>query len=333
MTKNILCVLLGLGLLSCSPESPKLMERVYTQKVSSAVDLDFNPKVDILFVVDDSGSMSSYQTNLSKNVEVLTKSIEKNRILNYHVGVITTSMEMGSSENWGGRLVSMPGRPKFIDRNTPNGLSLLKQYVQVGTNGSAVEKVFQPAESALSTMASNYNAGFLRSDAYLVFIFLTDAEDQSIKVSSIDYTAQDFYNFTVNLKGNDPKKVIPYGIIIPVNSSTNCTRDNGPPFKLEEYIKMLNGYVYDLCDPNYNSSLDFLGKDIVNRISKIMYLNRRPIVSTIKITYGGREIINDIEKGWSFDVAKNAIVFGDTLMESLSGTSDKLDISYTALPE
>jgi hypothetical protein len=335
--KKILFLCTLFTVLSCSPESPKLEQRVYTQKVATDVNLDFNPKVDILFVVDDSGSMEAHQERLSKNVEVLTKSIEKNRVLDYHIGVITTTMGINDyrNVNYGGRLVSMPGKPRFVDRSTPGGMDLLRRYIQVGTSGASTEKVFEPAEAALSALATTYNVGFLRQDAYLVFIFITDSDDQSSKINGSDYSAQEFFNFTTKLKSGNAKKIIPYGIVIPsaINPGVGCARDSGPPKKLEDYISMLSGYVYDLCDRNYNSNLDFLGKDIVNRVSKFMVLNRRPIVSTIRVLYGAFEIPNDIDKGWSFDASKNAIVFGDVLMESLSGTSDKLEIIYTALPE
>ncbi len=341
MIKKILfpCALIMLlGMLSCSPQSPKLQEKVYTQQVANGVNLDFNPKVDILFVFDDSGSMESHQVRLSKNVEVITNSISKNRVLDYHIGVISTTQgqyDYRANTNWGGRLVNSPGYPKYVERSTPDGIRLLRQYIQVGTIGSSTEKMFEPATDALGKLATTYNFGFLREDAYLVIIFMTDSDDQSVSPSGGAYTGQEFFNFTTKLKKGDKKKIIPYGIVIPsnVNPGGGCARDSGAPIRLEDYINLLSGYVYDLCDPNFNSNLDFLGKDIVNRVSKVMQLTRRPIPSTIKVRYGANEVPNDIDKGWSFDPEKNTIVFGDLLMDSLSGTSDKLDISYDALPE
>lgn len=326
------------GVLSCSPSSPKLEYKVFGDQVSKGVSLDFNPKVDILFVVDDSGSMDSHQARLAKNVDVLTQGIQNNKVIDYHIGVITTSMDSYYNSGFaGGRLVSMVGGPKYIDRSTPGGLQLLKNYLHVGTNGSATEKFFQPIQAALTPpLSTGENSGFLRQDAALVMIFITDTDDQSDNpMTGGSYMPSDFYNFIVNLKGGDSKKVIPYGIFIPSNvaETSDCPRDEYSPNKLEAVINQLNGYEYNLCDPNYNSNLDVLGKDIVNRVSRVLYLNRRPVPDTIVVKYGNDLIPNDVNNGWTYDPERNAIVFGEALMQSLTGTSSKMDISYTAVPD
>ncbi len=340
MNKKLLLAFAGCALLSCSPTNPKLEEKLFGEQVNSkGVTLDFNPKVDILFVVDDSGSMSSYQTQLSKNVEVLLKSIDKNQVIDYHLGVITSNWPQdswGGVVNYGGRLVGGTG-PHFVDRSTPGGVAMLKQYLVVGTNGSGQEQFFQPIQAALSApLTTTENAGFLRADASLVIIFLTDTDDQSLDPNTgYDFPVADMYNFLIGLKNGDAKKILPYGVIIPstVTESRDCSRSGESiPFKLEDLIKRFKGYEYSLCDNNYNANLDFLGKDIVSRISRILYLNRRPVPSTISVKYGSQVIPNDLNKGWTYDPSRNAIVFGQALLESLSGTSSKMDVTYTAVP-
>lgn len=340
MMKKILLSLTLLGVLSCSPSSPKLEYKVFGDQVQKGVALDFNPKVDILFVVDDSGSMDSHQGRLSKNIDTLTQSIDRNKVIDYHIGVITSSMDSyyGSGSASGGRLVSKGGAPRFVDRNTVNGMNYLRSNLMVGTNGSATEEFFAPVQAALSSPLLNAdNAGFYRPDATLVVIFITDAEDQSDEnYSGPRVSVDDYYNFVLSLKNGDATKVVQYGIVIPtgVAQTSDCPRDDGrPPVRIESAIQMLKGFEYNLCDSNYNSNLDVLGKDIVNRVSRTLYLTRRPVPSTIVVKYGTEEIPNDIDKGWTYDPEKNAIVFGQTLMESLQGTSNKMDIQYTAVPD
>ncbi len=337
MKKIVLLSLLA-TVLSCSPSSPKLAYTVFGEKVSNSVSVDFNPKVDILFVVDNSGSMESHQQRLSKNVEALTKSIDDNKVIDYHIGVITTTMEdyYGSSFA-GGRLVSTPGGPKFVDRNTVNGLQILKDYLRVGTGGSSTEKFFQPIIAAVTPpLINTENYGFLRNDAILVFIFITDTDDQSVNpLNGRDYAATDFVNAVVNIKGGDSKKVIPYGVVIPSSGipTSGCTRDEFSPAKLESVITSLAGFEYNLCDSNYGANLDELGKDIATRVGKVLYLTKRPVPSTIVVKIGNDIIPNDAKNGWAYDPEKNAIIFGDNLVIQPNAGTNKLDVSYTAIPE
>lgn len=319
----------------CAPSSPKLVPRSYTEKVSSDEVVMFNPRVDILFVIDDSGSMSSHQDRLSKNVASITKSLDKAGALDYHIGVITSTMEKGysSGTNYGGRLVSEVGFPKFVDRSTPDGIEILQRYIEVGTNGSATEKFFEPIDAALVANANGYNKGFYRPEAFLVLIFITDADDQSLRNGN-DYSAKDFIASMLKLKGGVANKIIPYGILIPTSSSASgdCSRAEPAPVKLEDVISTFKGHEYDLCDPDYNDNLDFLGKDIADRAGKYLYLKRRPVQGSITVNFGGKPVPQDAHKGWAFDAEKNAIVFGDELMESLSGIEGNLEVNYTAIP-
>ncbi len=51
--------------------------------------LDFNPQVDILFVIDNSDSMKSAQDNLFRNVDQFTSNIAKNKMIDYHIGAVS----------------------------------------------------------------------------------------------------------------------------------------------------------------------------------------------------------------------------------------------------
>ncbi|MEK7358314.1 MAG: hypothetical protein AAB250_17845, partial [Bdellovibrionota bacterium] len=101
-----LAFMLGAMLIGCSEETPKLVEpqHVKREKVkdSGGEKYTFNPKVDILFVVDDSGSMDAHQQNLAKNIELFTKGLQNNQILDYHFGVLTSSMGGFGSGGSGG---------------------------------------------------------------------------------------------------------------------------------------------------------------------------------------------------------------------------------------
>ena len=87
--------LLALSISSCSPTSPKLQAlpdpEVKTYNKGSFGIRD--PKVDILFVVDDSGSMSNHQTNLSSNIGRFLEAFFGRVSIDYHIGVVSTDMD------------------------------------------------------------------------------------------------------------------------------------------------------------------------------------------------------------------------------------------------
>lgn len=352
-------VVAALALVACSQTSDKgaIPPDHPVQKVRDSDEhAVFNQMVDILFVVDDSGSMDRHQSNLSKNIHLFTQELAKTQFLDYHVGVVTTSMDHADpnlpwdpSEPWGrapcsnaqvpsnraracgdGRLVGYKTKVPFIDRNTPNGLEVLETNVIVGTNGSATEMMFDPVKAALTPpMENGPNAGFLRTDASLAIIFVSDAEDQSTRTGS----PKDLYDFLVQLKGGRPDKLMAYAALVP-SSETNpdCSRDEGSvtPQRTEAFLAMVKGLEYNICDADYGTKLGAIAKDVVAKVGKIMYLTRIPDPKTITVSYGTQSIPNDVDYGWTYDPVRNALIFGDKLKYTVQPQGTQLTVDFTA---
>ncbi|MBX9767239.1 MAG: hypothetical protein K2X47_08210 [Bdellovibrionales bacterium] len=297
----------------CYAKAPKL-ERIEPPKELSKLQ-DFTtvaPRVDILFVVDDSGSMGSYQASLSSNFDLFLNEFGKNTLIDYHIGVISTSADGFST---GGTSKCSPtakiegcliGDPTFVDWNTPNGTTLIKDRIMVGVNGSATEKIFDPVKLALTEPnLSGWNNGFLRPEAYLAVIFITDAEDQSMMSDS------DFISFLKNLKGGDENRILSYGALVSVpDPANNCTQDSGDPKKLEYVINTFKGTFYSLCDPDYGPKLAKIAENLKFRVTNTIYLDQRPKVSTLRVDFGSESIPNDPIEGWTYVPSINAVVFG-----------------------
>lgn len=306
--KALLAAPVLLGLAACENPSPKLVgEPPRETRKSEGTELQtFNPSVDILFVIDDSGSMYTHQKNMQDNVDLFTNGIATNKFVDYHIGVITTSDNYSAHLNNGGGVLS--GRTKFIDRSTVNGMDILKQNIMVGTSGSGWERVFDPLNLALTEPnLSGRNVGFYRPSAYLAIVIITDAEDQSDK-----FDANQIHQFLLNMKKGDSSKILSYGVIIPTNDSTGCSRDeyNAPPRRIEDFFSLTKGQFYGLCDPDYGTKLARIGSDLVERIGRRVLLDRRPIIDTVEVTYGAQLIEPHPDTGWSYDATDNAIVLG-----------------------
>ncbi len=322
---SIVIALAAYGLAACSPASPKLIAepQITFEKIDDKTnDLARRPSVDILFVVDDSASMENHQANLANNIDLFVDEFSKLKVIDYHIGVISTS-----ADDSGG----LRGYPKYVEASTLDGAAFLKKNIKLGTNGSGTEQMFDPVTRALSPyMIGGINSGFYRQDAYLIVIFISDAEDQSYI-----YDPNTFMNFVVNLKGSKDK-ILSYGAIIPSGAdTTDCARDQwDEPKRTEDYLGLnINAgrNVVWLCDPQFGSKLVEFSKEIVKTVNKPIILSRVPIVSTIKIMFGTQEIISDPVIGWYFDVKQNAIIFGEKLViDESQPKGTKLSITFDA---
>ena len=121
--KSVIVLMTAFWLLSCSNDSPKMVTPTlsHQQKTSDSLDksgtFDAAPvQVDVLLVIANDSSMAEHEANLTANAAQFTSQFFKNKVVDFHVGVINA---MASNQNlgpvWGGRL---SGTPKFIDSST-----------------------------------------------------------------------------------------------------------------------------------------------------------------------------------------------------------------------
>lgn len=288
----------------------------------------FNPKVDILFVIDSSGSMESAQNNLSRNAYLFADAISQVSILDYHIGVVTTDMETYNCRSVCGRL---QGNPAYVEKTTPDLIGTLSRRMIVGTNGSATEEMFSPVVAALSPpLETNSNQGFYRQDAFLAVIFITDAMDQS------DFSPQDFLQF-LNTKKGDPSRVLGYGVIRTLAEEKTCDGMEDLDDKLETFLaSVANGdktqkNILSLCAPNYGIKLAEFAKDIVRRSAGTVKLSRIPNPKTIKVSYGTQVIPNSATDGWVFQPSTNSILLSEGINWNYQGSNVGLSIDFEVI--
>lgn len=335
---KILTILFAISILSCSDQQPSKslaiqadlgQDKLSGDEGKNSKNTVLEARVDILFVVDDSGSMGNHQSNLAANINNFVQSFTNRPYIDYHIGVITTSMN--SSANCCGRLV---GKTRFVDRSTPNVVSVLAKNLIVGTDGSALEETFEPTLVALTErIADGYNKDFLRDDAHLVVIFITDAEDQGA------LSPQDFYDGLVDIK-KDPNRILSYGVIVPSSAPADCPRDDwSRPQRIETFLQStINGStgknIFSLCDPNFGDKLSDLADDLVGYIANYIYLSRVPDLKKPMTVHFGTQIIpSGYPAGWSYTGSVNAISFGPKVQWTRQPIGTKVQVDYTALDD
>ena len=287
--------------------------------------VSFNPAVDILFIVDDSGSMSTFQANMAANAELFVQEIFKSKFIDYHIGVTTsTYYETNSSKAPMGRLHKVEDET-YVTRKTRNGPSIMAQMLKVGTSGSGTEHFFSIAELAFSPEnMQGFNKGFFRPDAFLAIFLVTDTDDQS------QFSVTQHTDFLMQLKNNRQDKIHYTAAIIDQITSFDCSRLGEEfPRKIKDAVSFFNGSTFELCNADYGVEMAKVAQRIVEGVSTI-YLEELPDVKTIEVTFGGKALPNDPNSGWVYDIDLNAIrISPDT--EISENEAAKLNIKYEAV--
>ena len=150
-------------------------------------------KMDIVFIVDNSGSMAQEQTNLATNFPKFVKVISDYKTksgdqLDFRIAVSSSDDEKDKGKFSATRAPSAPSgctagpaRP-WLERGDGDIGPMFACRAQLGTNGSNIERPLENMLLGVTTaVAQNSAAGtsFIREDALLAFILLTDEDEGS----------------------------------------------------------------------------------------------------------------------------------------------------------
>jgi hypothetical protein len=224
------------------------------------------PKADVLMVIDASCSMGDKQTSLGSNfASFITYAVSTG--VDWQIGVITTDTRgatctpLGCVPTPGGATASIlrgdASNPKILTPAVPMVEQKFSAKVAVGTNGND-EAGFQAALDALTPpLITNENAGFLRYDANLAIVVVSDAGDQSTQGYSY------YLNRFRNIKGYQRANMFTFNVIGPFLASAPapCTYDDFTDSSTYHAMTMdTQGVEYEICAPDWATKLQDLGK-------------------------------------------------------------------------
>lgn len=203
---------------------PNVVAPVIMQGATGEAQIQITPKVDILFVIDDSASMNLYIDLMKANVHRLVESLSQAKSLDVRIAVTqiwdrtryTTGLvppmctdEKGAlHRNYVSDGAALPlklpngGEDKdhnFVSTSDTGSTGILEASILIPVqdpktftspdgvkcqSGPMVEDVFSPIRASLT---SDYNKNFWRADSLKVFMVLSDAKDASgISAKSLD---------------------------------------------------------------------------------------------------------------------------------------------------
>lgn len=299
-----------------------------------------NNKIDILFVVDNSGSMAEEQANLASNFnafisEFTTKSYD------YRIGVVGTDAwktRFGSNCNvgsGGGGAINVPcarlrdgqGSPVnhsgvfIIDNNTLDPVDAFNKNVKLGTGGTGDERAFDSFMQAFE-LDINPNNAFRRSDAFLAIVIVSDEDDFSHDNNFIAdsygahlHSVQSYVSYLDNLTNstetNRRYNVSTIAILDDACLAQNPTSGTHKGTRYMQLADATDGIKGSICDASFANSLN----EIQTRISELstqFYLSRRPDPSSIVVRVNGVVVLQSAVNGWTYNATANSIVFHGT---------------------
>ena len=331
--RDVAAILTIVFLTGCGSDTPTFSllptQNTFLQEGGDAV----NNKIDILWVVDNSGSMQTSQQHLADNFNsFISGFVDKG--YDYQMAVTTTDAYkaifaanpeysrfrdgIGSIGDSGYN--SNPHTGVYvINKETPDIINTFLTNMLQGINGSPDERAFQSFKEALS---NNLNSGFLRSDAFLSIVIISDEDDFSHNTSANKgwqygysglHTVQSYVDWLDGFTNSTvDRRTYNVNAIFIQDQDCADTLVGGwfsNNYRYAEIADLTDGIKADICG-DFANELQVISDKIV-QLSTQFYLNRLPVPETIQVKINGQTIDQKTTgpNGWLYNADANSIVF------------------------
>lgn len=288
-------------------------------------------KIDVLFVVDNSGSMSSSQTSLANNFPSFINYF-KAKGYDYKIAVTTSDAYYGDQFISSGCGLCNVNQTQFrsgtnpktyvITSATPNLESVFAQNVNVGIAGSGDERAFSSFKAALN---SSLNVGFHRATAFLSVIIVSDEDDFShddinLNESYSQPTLHSIASYKTYLEGfTNGKSTTDFNVSTISVIDNACLTALGAGRKIgQRYMDLATatgGSKNSICN-TFDTILNNISTEIANQIKAQFILTRTPVLSSVRVIVDGILIPQDAVNGWTYDSVTNSISIHGTYIPS-----------------
>ena len=269
------------------------------------------PILDIIFVIDNSGSMSVFQQELSNQMTAFMNVFLASGA-DFHLGFITTDRGY----------LQCTGIICWIDDTFATPVDWAQGIIsQISISGSAFEKGIEMAHKALQN--TDYDTGaapgtsFWRDDSTLVIIYVSDEPDFSIGGWNA-YT-----NFFDVLKPN--VDMMRHFAVIG-DYPAGCLFNNGVYHRniahgsgYYDMTQRYNGDWYSICATDWGNQMQDLANTVTIR-SRFALDEPDPIEASITVSVNGQTA-----SGWTYDANINSVVFDEN---SIPEPNQTITIEY-----
>ncbi|WII73505.1 hypothetical protein QJS83_06425 [Bdellovibrio sp. 22V] len=236
-------------------------------------------KVDILFVIDNSGSMAYEQKSMASRVRNFLDVVKG---LDWQIAVTTTDPENKTLGD--GRLVPLYGRTGSYILNSSvadsEARTILGNTLQRSETGSGSEQGIYTAYRAVerSLAASGGNVNFIRSDAQLAVVLISDEDE------SANGLKNDPANFVKFIQSSfNGQKAMSFHSIIARPGDKACLSGEGysAGFRYEAISKLTGGVIGDVCATDYAAQVQGIAEGVRNTLKSIT-LSCAPVIDSMR---------------------------------------------------
>ena len=259
-------------------------------------------KIDILFVMDNSGSMREEQQSMANQFDSFLEDIIK---FDYQIAIITT--DWANPQTGGGQFLKFPNQktilsnPKNKRTVHRNNISLFQQTISPPYTSTADdEKGLHAVNMALNI---NEQDDFFRPHSLFIIIFVSD-EDNSASVFTEGHAHYDYYDEDYD----DPKTlfkrisrkhkfsaVVFHSIISDPDSpcggqmTGKLYSETSHPSRLtmKKYGNILKGEIGSICATNYGSQLGNIADYTVK--NRLLPLSCYPLENSVSLYVNGKK--------------------------------------------
>ena len=301
-------------------------------------------KIDLLWVIDNSGSMHTSQQNIADNFESFIGDFSS-RSFDYRIAVIgTDAYREAFTGNSTVSLFKDGGGVSVITPETPDIANAFIGNIMVGTSGYGDERTLQSIGWAL---ANPGNAGFLREDSFFAVILVSDEDDFSHDGSTYLKHQYDAYtdpghSYYDSAKNHTIDKYMEYmetltnssgatkrfsvNSIVIRDGDSDCLSELSGGGRIygkrnQALAEAAGGVVGSLCG-DFSDELETISENILT-LSTQFFLKREPIPESIVVKVNGETIPNVDENpgplsgGWAYDPdAVSVLFYGDYIPEA-----------------
>lgn len=327
-------MLLLVGLLGCHRSD----DLKFNQSVTEVFEQVPTNEVDILWVVDDSVSMVEEQQRVHDGAADFITNLDVSG-MDFHLGVITTDVEAEGAS-------VLQGEPPYLTNADADYTEAFQERVAgVGTEGDQMESGYEAAINALtSPKIDNENAGFLREDATLAIIVLSDENDCS------DFGAfeEDATGFNCDSPGaplvpvadlltmlRDAKGIDSHSSLLSLSGIIGPPAEEGcanaiPGERYAEGISLVGGVDANICATDYGDIMNDLGLVAAGLKSTFTLANvasEPSIQVTVTPAEGASyEVSSDATNGWTYEASPTShLIFNG---EGVPPRGSSFSVSY-----
>ncbi len=287
------------------PNAPTSPTVTYKDYQKSVVVNQSTSKVDVLVVIDNSGSMGFEQKNMAARFSSFMGKLQG---LDWQIGIVTTDVTTDGTNSFrkDGRLLPFDGLKKNLISSTDDLLTVQNEFSKViqrpigegSGNEQGIKATYRAIERALEL--SGPNVAMVRPGAALSVIVVTDADETAISTTDIKNKPEKLLEM---VNAQLPGKTFKFNSIIVRDGDLACLNLSGSANEgygkaYQKLTDLTSGVLGSVCESDYGKQLSVIGDSTVEMV-RVVTLDCAPAdsnkdnIADLVVKNGNNMILNN----------------------------------------